>query len=71
MWQMVEGMRGKTNDPLLEFTEVVTQEEQGVLTVWNWWAVPSPPMQGSALFKVSDQGVLWERLCFFTKLPEG
>ena len=35
MWQMVEGIRGKTSDPLLEITEVVTQEEQGVLTAWN------------------------------------
>ena len=71
MWQMVEGIRGKTNDPLLEITEVVTQEEQGVLTAWVWWAVPGTPIQGSGLIKVADQGVLSERLCFYTKLPEG
>ena len=27
MWQVVEGIRGKNNDPLLELTEVVTREE--------------------------------------------
>ena len=70
MWQMVEGIRGKTGDPLLEITEVVTQEEQGVLTAWVWWAVPGTPIQGSGLIKVGDQGVLSERLCFYTKLPE-
>ena len=71
MWQMVEGIRGKTNDPLLDITEVVTQEEQGVLTAWVWWAVPGTPIQGSGLIKVGDQGVLSERLCFYTKLPQG
>ncbi len=71
MWQMVEGIRGKTSDPLLEITELVTQEEQGVLTAWVWWAVPGTPIQGSGLIKAGDQGVLSERLCFYTKLPEG
>jgi hypothetical protein len=32
MWEMVEGIRGKTSEPLLEITEVVTQEDQGVIT---------------------------------------
>ena len=71
MWQMVEGIRGKTSDPLLEITELVTQEEQGVLTAWVWWAVPGTPIQGSGLIKAGDQGVLSERLCFYTKLPQG
>ena len=71
MWQMVEGIRGKTSDPLLEISELVTQEEQGVLTAWVWWAVPGTPIQGSGLIKAGDQGVLSERLCFYTKLPEG
>ncbi len=69
MWEMVEGIRGKTGEPLLEVTEVVTQEEQGVLTAWLWWVVPSTPIQGSGLIKVGDEGVLSERLCFYTKLP--
>ncbi len=69
MWEIVEGIRGKTSEPLLEVTEVVTQEEQGVLTAWLWWTVPSTPIQGSGLIKVGDAGVLSERLCFYTKLP--
>ena len=71
MWEMVEGIRGKTSEPLLDVTEVVTQEEQGVLTAWLWWVVPSTPIQGSGLIKAGDQGVLSERLCFYTKLPGG
>ncbi|HIM78628.1 MAG TPA: nuclear transport factor 2 family protein [Dehalococcoidia bacterium] len=70
MWQVVEGIRGKTSDPLLDITEVVTQEDQGVITAWVWWTVPGTPIQGSGLIKVGDQGVLSERLCYYTKLPE-
>ena len=70
MWQSVEGIRGKTSDSLIELTEIVTQEEQGVLTAWAWWTVPGTPLQGSALIKVGDQGVISERLCYFTKMSE-
>lgn len=66
---MVEGIRGKTDDPLIEFTEVVTQEDQGVITAWCWWTVPGTPIQGSGLIKVGDQRVLSERLTYYTKLP--
>ena len=71
MWEIVEGIRGKTSDPLIELTEIVTQEEEGILTAWCWWVVPGTPIQGSGLIKVGDQGVISERLCYFTKLSEG
>ena len=70
MKQVVEGIRGKTDDPLLDLTEIVTQEEGGILTAWAWWTVPGTPIQGSGLIKVGDQGVISERLCYYTKLPE-
>ena len=70
MKQVVEGIRGKTDDPLLDLTEIVTQEEGGILTAWDWWTVPGTPIQGSGLIKVGDQGVISERLCYYTKLPE-
>ena len=71
MWQVVEGIRGKTSDPLLEITETAITEDQGIITAWGWWTVPGTPLQGSALIKVGDQGVISERLCYYTKLPEG
>ena len=71
MWEIVEGIRGKTSDSLIELTEIVTQEEEGILTAWAWWVVPGTPIQGSALIKVGDHGVISERLCYFTKLSEG
>ena len=68
MWQVVEGIRGKTNDSLLAITDVVTTEEAGVLVAWCSWEVPGTPIQGSGLIKVGDQGVLSERLFYYTKL---
>ena len=56
--------------PFMEISEVVTQEIEGVLTAWVWWAVPGTPVQGSGLIKVGEGGVLSERLAFYTKLPE-
>ena len=70
MWEIVESIRGKTSDPLIELTEIVTQDQEGVLTAWAWWVVPGTPIQGSGLIKVGDQGVISERLCYFTKLSE-
>ena len=70
MGQVVEGIHRKTYDPLLNLTEVVTQEEGCVLTAWCSWAVPGTPKQGSGLIKVVDQGIISERLFYYTKLPE-
>ena len=66
----VDSMRGPTTAALMELSELVTKEEGGVLTAWAWWAVPGTPIQGSGLIKVGDNGVLSERLTFYTKLPE-
>ena len=55
--------------PFMEVSELLTQESGGVLTAWVWWAIPGTPTQGSGLIKVSDRGVLSERLAFYTKLP--
>ena len=64
----VEGIRGKSNDPLLEVSEVVTQADGDNLTAWVWWAVPGTPIEGAGLIKVGPNGVLSERLTFYTKI---
>ena len=41
MKEMVRSVRGGSlPDPFLELTEVVTQEDGGVITAWAWWNVP-------------------------------
>ena len=70
-WQQVEAIRGKGDQPLLELSELLTQEAEGTLTAWAWWLVPGTDIQGSGLIKVGDRGVLSERLAFYTKLTVG
>ena len=66
----VEGLRGSSSSSLIELSEIVTESEGDNLTAWCWWVIPETPIQGSGLIKVGPNGVLSERLTFYTKLPE-
>ena len=59
---------GKEEDRFLALTEVLTGEEDGVLTAWCWWTVPGTSIEGGGLIKVSDDGVVSERLTYYTTL---
>ena len=70
MKEKVRSLRGgNIPDPFMELTEVVTQEDQGVLTAWCWWAVPGTEIQGSGLIKVGPEGVRSEVITYYTNLP--
>ena len=60
---------GDLPEPFLEVSEIVTQEEEGVLTAWCWWAVPGTEIKGSGLIKVGPEGVRSEVITYYTKLP--
>jgi hypothetical protein len=60
---------GKEEDQLVALSELLTGEEDGVLTAWCWWAVPGTAIAGGGLIKVSDDGVVSERLTYSTALP--
>ncbi|MCZ6721682.1 MAG: hypothetical protein O7A65_09095 [Proteobacteria bacterium] len=61
---------GQAFDRFMDITEVVVNEEDdGTLTAWCWWAIPGTPIEGSGLIKVSDDGVLSEKITYYTKLP--
>jgi hypothetical protein len=67
---LVDSIRGANYDgPFMDLSEVVTKEEDGVLTAWCWWAVPGTEIQGSGLIKVRDDGVVSERISYYSKLP--
>ena len=59
---------GRVPDPFMELSEVVTQEADGVLTAWCWWAIPGTGIKGSGLIKVDATGVRSEVLTYYTKL---
>jgi len=60
---------GNLPDPFMALTEVVTREEEGVLTAWCWWTVPGTEIQGSGLIKVGAEGVRSEVITYYAKLP--
>ena len=59
---------GAPSGPFLELSEVVTHEADGILTAWCWWTFPGTSIAGSGLIKVGEEGVLSERLCYYTPL---
>lgn len=71
MKESVTSLReGTLPEPFMELSEVVTEEKEGVLTAWCWWAVPGTQIKGSGLIKVGPDGVQSEVLTYYTKLPE-
>ncbi len=61
---------GQLADPFLKYTDVVLQDNGTSTTVWCWWHARETELQGSALIKVSAEGVLHERIAYFSRLPE-
>ena len=61
---------GKDEGQFLALSEVLTGEEDGVLSVSCWWTVPGTSIQGGGLIKVSDDGVVSERLTYYTALSD-
>ena len=61
--------KGSLPKPFMELSEVVTQENQGVITAWCWWTIPGTDMKGSGLIKIGADGVRSEVITYHTKLP--
>ena len=59
---------GESSELFMEFTEVVTAEDEDVVTSWCWWAIPGTDIQGSGLIKVGAEGVISERIAYYTSL---
>jgi hypothetical protein len=70
MKQTVRSLRGgKLPEPFMELSEVVTRQDEELLTAWCWWVVPGTDLRGSGLIKVGPEGVRSEVVAYYTKLP--
>ena len=70
MKETVSSIRGgEMPEPFMELSEVVTEEKDGVVTAWCWWAIPGTDIKGSGLIKVGSEGVQSEVITYYTKLP--
>lgn len=68
--ETVSSLRGGTQpETFMEISEVLTDEKDGILTAWCWWAIPGTEIKGSGLIKVGADGVQTEVITYYTKLP--
>ena len=64
-------MGGEKNaNPFLQYSDTVIQHEGGKATVWCWWHAVGTELQGSARILVYEQGILHEKIAYFSRLPE-
>jgi len=60
---------GAQSETFMEISEVLTDEKDGILTAWCWWAIPGTEIKGSGLIKAGSEGVRSEIITYYTKLP--
>ena len=64
-------MGGALNaNPFLQYTDVVIKDDELPATVWCWWQAVGTGLQGCALVKVGPEGVLHEKIAYFSRLPD-
>ena len=57
-------------NPFLQYSDVVIKDDENPVTLWCWWQAVGTELQGCALVKVGEQGVLHEKIAYFSRLPE-
>jgi hypothetical protein len=64
-------MGGAENaNPFLQYSDVVIKDDSLPATVWCWWQAVGTELQGCALVKVGAEGILHEKIAYFSRLPE-
>ena len=48
-----------------DIIDKVVQDKDGVLLEWYWWQLAGTSVEGSAVIKTTDEGVVSERLTYF------
>jgi len=60
----------KNVQPFLKYTDTVIEEgPNNTATIWCWWQANGTDLQGSAVIKASEKGILHEKIAYFSKLP--
>ena len=61
---------GNLPDPFMLLSNVVTTEDNEILTAWCAWEIPNTQIKGAGLIKVNSNGVFSETLTYYTSLAE-
>ena len=57
-------------NPFLHYSDIVIKDDELPATVWCWWQAVGTELQGSARVLVGSEGVLHEKIAYFSRLPE-
>ena len=61
---------GDGHDTLMDMSEVVIKDDETPVSIWAWFTIPGTALAGSALIKVANEGVIEERIAYYTSLPK-
>jgi hypothetical protein len=61
---------GEAHDKLMDMSEIVIKDDETPVLIWAWFTIPGTALAGSALIKVADEGVIEERMAYYTSLPK-
>ncbi len=50
----------------MDISDIVTQDKDGVFSQWDWWKFTGTDIEGPAMFKTTDEGVVYERVAYYT-----
>jgi hypothetical protein len=50
----------------MEISDIVAQDKDGVFLQWDWWKFPGTNIEGAAMLKTTDEGVVYERIAYYT-----
>ena len=62
-WEERTKAAGATGE--MEISDIVIQDEGGLRVEWNWWSFPGTDIEGAGLLKVTDEGVVSERVAYY------
>ncbi len=62
-WPEKAGALGATFQ--FDMVDKVVQDEAGVLLEWYWWRLTGTEVEGTAVIKTGDKGVISERLAYY------
>ncbi len=64
-------MGGEVNaNPFLQYTDVVIKDDVDPAIVWCWWQAVGTELQGCARILANEDGVLHEKIAYFSRLPD-
>ena len=68
--QGVAELKGEAiTSPFLNYYDTIIDRSGPIWTVWCWWHAAGSDFQGCALIKVGGEGILSEKISYYTRLP--